>query len=78
MSANITLAIAITQRDLYLDASAAIAVGKAYTIGNRQLTRLDAQDVRDQITYWQRAIRSLESHAAGATAGSSNRIATWT
>ena len=77
MSSNITLAEAIEQRDLYLAASRAIAVGKSYTIGNRQLSRLDAGEVRAQLSYWQRACNTIESANAGGKNGGV-RLATWT
>lgn len=71
MTANmITLAEAITQRDAWVAASAALATSKQYTIGNRQLTRADGPEVRNMIRYWNRAIRDLEATAAGADAAS--------
>ena len=78
MSNEVTLTEAVAQRDLYLAASRAIATGKSYTIGNRQLTRADAQEVRDQITYWQRAVRSIEAASNSAVKNSGSRVATWT
>ncbi len=46
----------------WLAADEATAVGKSYTIGNRQLTRNNAQEIRDQITYWQRVVNQFENY----------------
>ena len=78
MSNEITLTEAQEQRDLYLAASRALAVGKSYTIGNRQLTRLDATHVRDMLTYWQRAIRTLAAASNSNVKNGGVRISTWT
>ncbi len=78
MSTDITLTEATEQRDLYLAASRAIAVGKSYTIGNRQLTRLDGQEVRNMLAYWQRTVRTLEAAANSNVKNAGVRTATWT
>jgi len=78
MSDDITLAEAQEQRDLYLAASRAIAIGKSYTIGNRQLTRLDSTEVRNMLTYWQRAVRSLSAAANSSVDGGGFKVAKWT
>lgn len=69
-------ATAQTNLDAWIAADAAIAVGKAYTIGNRQLTRADAQEVRSQLTYWQRIVNQFASRAAGAK-NPGVRVAKW-
>lgn len=53
--------------DAWEAADLAIASGKSYTINGRQLTRADAQEVRDQITYWQRVVNRFAADAAGNT-----------
>ena len=78
MTSTIPLTEATEQRDLYLAASRAIAAGKAYTIGNRQLTRLDAADVRDQLAYWNRAIKQIEASANPNIRNAGSGVATWT
>ena len=54
-----------THLDAWEAADLAIAVGKSYTIGNRQLTRADTQEVRNQITYWTRVVNQFASKAKG-------------
>ena len=70
------LSTATTNRDAYLAASEAIAVGKSYTIGNRQLTRADAAEVREMLTYWQRQVKSLTASANGMK-NTSVSVARW-
>jgi len=57
--AGITLQTAQTQLDLWLAASAAVAAGQSYTIGNRTLTRVNAEHILKYIDYWQRKVDSL-------------------
>lgn len=72
----VTSAEAKTHLDAWLAADTAIAVGKSYTIGNRQLTRADAEEVRNQLAYWSRTYRSLQASENGAAEGGF-RVATW-
>lgn len=53
--------------DAWLAADLATAAGRAYTIGNRQLTRNDAATIRAQVTYWQRVINQLENYNSGGS-----------
>ena len=67
--AVITLAQAESQLQLWLDASASLAAGKSYTIGSgtstaRQLTRADAKEVREMISFWQGQADALSSTAS--------------
>lgn len=57
--AGITLSQAETQFNLWLAADAAVATGQAYTIGNRSLTRANAKEIRDNITYWDNHVKRL-------------------
>lgn len=47
-------------------ADLAITSGQAYTIGNRALTRVNIQEIRNQITYWQRIVSSYTAQANGS------------
>lgn len=60
----------------WLAADTAISVGKSYTIGNRQLTRADAAEVKDQLTYWQRVVNAQAASAAGQSSPGV-RVAKW-
>ena len=71
------LATAQTRLQLWLDAEAALAEARSFTIGNRQLTRASLTEVREATTYWTRVVNSLTVEAAGATGGSI-RTASWT
>lgn len=72
----VTSAQAKTQLDLWIAADAAVSVGKSYTIGNRQLTRADTTEIRNQLSYWSRTYRSLQASENGASEGGF-RVATW-
>ena len=77
MSETITLAQAVEQRDAYLQASLDLARSKTTSIGNRQYTRADAQEIRDQLSYWNRVIKGIR--AGAATGQDANyRVAQWT
>jgi len=57
--AGITLAQAETQLAAWLDADTKVASGQAYSIGGRSLTRANAKEIRDNITYWNGMVQSL-------------------
>ena len=57
--AGITLTQAETQLALWLEADAAVATGQAYTIGGRSLTRANAREIRENITYWDKKVQRL-------------------
>lgn len=69
-------ATAQTHLDAWEAASLAIATGKQYTIGNRQLTRSDAEEVRSMITYWARVVSTFQSNANGVK-NPGIRVAKW-
>ena len=57
--AGITQAQAQTQLDLWIAADAATARGQSYSIGNRSLTRADAEEIRKNISYWSSLVTKL-------------------
>jgi hypothetical protein len=63
MSATITLAVAKTQLQLWIDADAATATGQSYSIGQRSLTRADAEEITEKIQYWSGIEAQLERQA---------------
>lgn len=63
--AVITQAKAEAQLQLWLDASTALAANRSYTIGDRTLTRANAQEVRDMIDYWQGWVDRLAAGQRG-------------
>lgn len=67
--AGITLEQAQAQLDSWLAASTAVATSQSYEIdtsnGRRKLTRADAAEVRQQITYWQEKVNTLTNASAG-------------
>lgn len=69
MTNNIDLATAIAHRDAWIAADLALASGQSYSIGNRQLSRTDAAEVRKQIGFWQNAVKSLSASATSGVSG---------
>lgn len=63
--AAITLAQADAQLAAWLDASTKVAQGQSYSIGTRSLTRADAKEIREQITFWEGKVNQLTSGASG-------------
>lgn len=63
--AGITLAQAEAQLALWLDANTKVASGQSYSIGGRSLSRTDASEIREQITYWDGWVRKLSRSASG-------------
>ena len=57
--AGITLEQAETQLTLWMDADTKVASGQAYSIGGRSLTRANAKEIRDNITYWDQHVKRL-------------------
>ena len=56
-----TLEVARTHLQAYLDADLALATGKSYRIGSRNLTRLDAAEVKERINFWSNEVERLEA-----------------
>lgn len=63
--AGLTLAQADAQLTLWLAASTAVASNQSYKIGDRELVRADAGEIRDSIDYWQRKVDELTARASG-------------
>lgn len=62
----ISKAQAETQLALWIAADAALAAGQSYSIAGRALTRVDAEQVRANIDYWDRRVNTM---ADGRTGG---------
>ena len=56
-----TLEQARTHLNAYLEADLALATGKSYKIGSRNLTRIDAQEVKERIQFWSNEVERLEA-----------------
>lgn len=50
---------------LWLDAERAVATGKSYRIGSRQLQRCDLKEIRDAQKYWRNQLAQAESGRGG-------------
>lgn len=61
----ITLAQATARLADWIAADEAVAKGQSYSIGDRSLSRVDAETIRDQIQYWSRVEAQLQRVAAG-------------
>ena len=55
--AGITLAQAETQLASWLAADTAVATGQSYSIAGRSLTRANAKEIRDNITFWDKHVK---------------------
>jgi hypothetical protein len=64
----ITLAEAQSQLAAWLAASKAVANNQSYKIGDRELTRVNAAWINQQILYWEQKVTQLENLAAGRPA----------
>jgi hypothetical protein len=73
------LATATEHRDAWLAADLALAANLEYTIstpgGTRHLKRTDAAEVRNQLAYWNRAVKNATAIARGQTPGYA--VASW-
>jgi hypothetical protein len=63
--AGITLAQAEAQLAVWLNADTAVASGQSYSIGSRQLTRANAQEITAKIDYWNGKIQQLSRGGNG-------------
>lgn len=61
LMASWTLEVARTHLNAYLEADLALATGKSYKIGSRNLTRLDAAEVKERIQFWSNEVERLEA-----------------
>jgi len=63
--AGITLAQAQERLTAWLEADAAVARNQSYSINNRSLTRADAEQIRENIDYWQGKVDKLKASPGG-------------
>lgn len=57
--AGITLAQAQAQLDVWLAADAAVASNQSYRVNERQFTKADAQQIRENIQFWDGKVQQL-------------------
>jgi len=63
--AGITLERAQAHLDSWMEADLKVAGGQAYSIGGRSLTRANAKEIRDNITFWSRQVDRLTGGRSG-------------
>jgi hypothetical protein len=63
--AGITLAQAETALANWIAADAAVSGGQSYSIGSRQLTRVNAGEIRDSIEFWESKVNQLSKSNKG-------------
>ncbi|MEK9751736.1 MAG: DUF6148 family protein [Rhodospirillaceae bacterium] len=63
--AGLTLAQAETELAAWLAADAAVAGNQSYRIGDRELRRADAAEIRRNIDYWDGKVKALTARASG-------------
>jgi len=59
--AGITQAQAEAQLTLWLAADTAVSSGQSYSLDARTLTRADARQIRENITFWDAKVRALSA-----------------
>lgn len=67
--AGITLAQAEAQLAVWLAADAAVANNQSYRINERQFTKADAEQIRENIKFWDGEVRRLDAAAAAGASG---------
>lgn len=68
MASFITLQQARTSLSRWIAASEAVASNQSYEIDGRKLTRANAKEVREMISFWEAKVRELENPATGGRA----------
>lgn len=63
--AGITLAQAEAQLAVWLAADSAVATGQSYSVGDRALTRANAREIRENITFWDEQVKRLSLTSGG-------------
>lgn len=63
--AGITLAQAQAKLALWMAADDAVAGNQSYEINGRSMTRADAGEIADRITYWDAKVKELTPGAGG-------------
>lgn len=69
--AGISLEQAEAQLAAWIEASTKVASGQSYEIAGRKLTRVDADQIREMVTFWDDKVKEL-------TAGGGRRRRTYT
>lgn len=59
--AGITLEIAKTHLNEWLNAELAVTTAQSYTIGSRVLTRANLTEIRNAIDYWNKKVNEIEN-----------------
>jgi hypothetical protein len=57
--AGITLATAQARLDAWLAADEAVARNQSYSVAGRSLTRANASEIRENISYWEQKVAAL-------------------
>lgn len=64
--AGITLVQAEAKLAEWMAADTAVAAGQEYSIAGRSLRRSDAQEIRENIKFWDAKVRELEAIESGS------------
>jgi len=67
--AGITLLQAETQLALWLAADTAVATSQSYNMGGRSLTRANANEIRENIVFWDKQVKRLSRGGIGSRGG---------
>jgi hypothetical protein len=63
--AGITLAQAEEKLALWMAADEAVSRGQSYSIAGRNLSRTDAAEIQNRITFWDAKVKSMTASASG-------------
>lgn len=63
--AGITLAQAEAQLAVWVAANTAVASGQSYSIGSRQLTRVNSKEILEQLEFWDGKVKELSRGTTG-------------
>jgi hypothetical protein len=64
-SSGITLSQAQEHLDAWLAADLAVSRGQSYMIGTRRLDRTHAQEIRNNVDYWETKVKQLSRSGQG-------------
>lgn len=61
----ISLAQAQAKLALWMEADERVAAGQSFTIAGRSLSRVDAAEIRENISFWEAKVQKIEASASG-------------
>lgn len=72
-----TKSTAQTHLDAWLAADTAVSLGESVSVGDRQLSRVNASEVKQMIAYWQRVVDTFNAREQNSDTDGSFKVATF-